>query len=78
VPDFAGDVRCGKYSPLGLVWLWGADFVGGERVFISLGLSGSADEKQQNQCADYREDNKTPYEALRGHFHRGECRIHLK
>ena len=44
----------------GLVWLWGADFVGGERVFISLGLSGSTDEKQQNQCADYQQHNKTP------------------
>src|SRR5882762_9705579 len=45
---------------------------GGSRS-ITLRLSGSTHEKQQNQCADYRQDNKTPYEALRGHFHRGEC-----
>jgi hypothetical protein len=41
--------------------------------FITLRLSGSTHEKQQNQCADYQQDNKTPYEAFRGHFHRGEC-----
>ena len=35
--------------------------------FITLRLSGSTHEKQQNQCADYRQDNKTPYEVLRGH-----------
>jgi hypothetical protein len=40
---------------------------------ITLRLSCSTREKQQNQCADYRQDNKTPQEALRGHFHRGEC-----
>ena len=27
---------------------------------ITLQLSGSTREKQQNQCADYRQDNKTP------------------
>jgi hypothetical protein len=41
--------------------------------FITLRLSGSTHKKQQNQYADYHQDNKTPYEALRGHFHRGEC-----
>jgi len=46
---------------------------GGGSGFINLRLSGSTHEKQQNQCADYRQDNKTPYEALRGDFHRGEC-----
>ncbi len=44
----------------------------GRSDFINLPLSGSTDEKQQNQCADYRQDNKAPYDALRGHFHRGE------